>query len=71
MDGSQIQGGLEGLNYFSNVGVNEWALLIDHVMYDNTLAIDTDDKSIVHTKLALIDSGNSSIQFPKQEFRKI
>lgn len=33
IDGSQIIGGEDGLRYYSNVGQDRWALLMDHVKY--------------------------------------
>ena len=72
MEETRIQGGTTGLQNFSNVGFNEWALLVDHVKYDGQSAYDKSQKNVmVHTKLALIDSGNSSIQLPMAEFRII
>lgn len=71
VDLSQVVNGEDGLSYFSNVGFNEWALLVDHILYNGVAADNTEGKSVVHTKIALIDSGNSSIQIPEAEFRKI
>jgi len=34
--------GKDGLNYYSNVGLNEWALLVDHLMYGDEHALDGD-----------------------------
>ena len=68
MDLSQVVNGEDGLSYFSNVGFNEWALLVDHILYDGREADSSDGKKVVHTKIALIDSGNSSIQIPEAEF---
>jgi hypothetical protein len=71
IDESQIAGGKKGLTWYSNVGFQEWALLVDHVMYDGVHAHDDKDVTLVHTKIAIIDSGNNSIQLPQAEFRKI
>jgi len=46
-------------------------LLFDHLKYDDTPVINNATKVTEHTKIALIDSGNSSIQIPKAEFRRI
>ncbi len=58
--------------YFSNIGFQEWALLVDHIIYDGEHAVDEKNQvTVVHTKMAIIDSGNNSIQIPQVEFRKI
>ena len=69
-DFAQVVGGEDGLETFSNVGFNEWALLVDHVMYGDMHTVDDDStQTVVHTKIALLDSGNSTIQLPDSEFR--
>lgn len=49
-----------GFQYYSNVGLNSWAVLMDKVEY-NGHAISGNGVG----KMALIDSGNSSIQIPQ------
>lgn len=57
---SEIEGGAEKANYYSNLGRDKWGLLIDDFLYDyNDM---TNNQS---AKIALIDSGNVSIQLPQ------
>lgn len=67
IEGAKIVDGEEGLRYYSNVGQNRWAMLMDHLKYGKESLRD-DDFEYVETKIALIDSGNSSIQIPESEF---
>lgn len=71
IDGSQIIGGEDGLRYYSNVGQDRWALLMDHVKYGNSDIRDPDGPNMIHTKIALIDTGNSSIQIPETDFKNL
>ena len=71
MDYQYVKGGKKGLVYYSNVGFNEWALLADHVMYGGDHVTNDDAKTLIHTKIAIIDSGNNSIQLPANEFKRI
>lgn len=60
---NKIPNGKDGLNYFSNVGMNSWAVVIDHLSYNNA-SISPEIEFLddfVHLKIAYIDSGNSSI----------
>lgn len=58
-DYNQIKGGENGFNYYSNIGLNHWAVLMDDIKYDNH-----DVGGNGGGKMALIDSGNTSIQIP-------
>ena len=44
------------MNYYSNLAIGKWGLLMDDLKYANR-----DMSALHHAKLALIDSGNSSI----------
>jgi len=66
--------GTEGVKQFSNVGQGNWALMLDHIQYNDSFVRLDDTKSYkfyVHSKMAYIDSGNSSIQLPMAEFNII
>lgn len=68
IDYSEIKGGKEGLVYFSNIGLSLWGTIMHSVGYGNesmTISHDTDGK------LAVIDSGNTSIQIPASQFDKL
>lgn len=56
----EIEGGEKGANYYSNLGKDNWGLLIDDFLYD-----DNDMTNGQKAKIALIDSGNISIQLPQ------
>jgi hypothetical protein len=72
IDGSQIVNGEQGLTYFSNTGYQQWALLVDHIKYNEVKVInDNNNRVVVYTKIAIIDSGNNSIQIPESEFRTV
>ena len=62
----QVHGGEEGLNYYPNAATSHWAVMMDDVSYD-----DKDIQGAVGGKIALIDSGNTSIQLPESEFRQL
>ena len=68
IEGAKIVNGEDGLNYYSNVGQNRWAMLMDHLKYGKE-GLRPDDYEYVETKIALIDSGNSSIQIPDSDFK--
>jgi hypothetical protein len=56
IDFNQIEGGIKGANVYSNLGREKWGILIDDFLYDNK-----DMTNNQGPKIALIDSGNSSI----------
>lgn len=58
-DYSQIAGGEEGFNYYSNIGLNHWSVLMDSFKYGKSSISGTSNG-----KMALIDSGNMTIQVP-------
>lgn len=62
-DYSQIQGGEEGFNYYSNIGLNHWSVLMDNFKYGNAGISGSGNG-----KMALVDSGNTSIQIPASQF---
>lgn len=64
-------GGQKGLTYYGNVAFDHWALLVDHLVYDKEHIDDDNDMVVYKTKIAIIDSGNSSIQIPNSMFKKI
>jgi len=52
----EVEGGYDGINYYNNLAIGKWGLLMDDFLYND---IDmTGDHS---AKLGLIDSGNTSI----------
>lgn len=57
---SEIEGGVAGANYYTNLGREQWGLLIDDFLYN-----DQDMTNGQRAKIALIDSGNVSIQLPQ------
>lgn len=57
---NEIEGGCENANYYSNLGRDKWGLLIDDFLYN-----DQDMTNGQKAKIALIDSGNVSIQLPQ------
>lgn len=61
---AEIHGGEDGLNYYSNLAINKWGLLMDDFLY-NGIDMTGDHKA----KIALIDSGNTSIQIPASMFQ--
>lgn len=56
LDYKQVFGGEDGLNWYENIGVDHWAVLMSDVLYG-----DKDIQGSVGGKMALIDSGNRSI----------
>jgi hypothetical protein len=58
-DFNEVEGGKEGLNWYPNAAQSHWGLIMDDVAYDNN-----DIQGMFEGKLALIDSGNTSIQLP-------
>lgn len=65
-DYSEVFGGEEGLNWYPNTAKTHWGVLMDDVSYNNQ-----DIQGSVGGKLALIDSGNTSIQIPHSEFEQL
>ena len=56
IDYNQIAGGDEGFNYYTNIGINHWAVLMDDVQYmKNGIGLGQGGK------MAVIDSGNTTI----------
>ena len=56
IDFNEVQGGEDGLNYYTNIGVDHWAVMMDDVQY-NKMGLD----SSAGGRMAIIDSGNTSI----------
>jgi len=56
LDYTQVHGGVEGLNWYQNKGIDEWALVMEDVHYDGE-----EIQSPLGGKMAIIDSGNTSI----------
>lgn len=55
IDYNQIEGGQDGFNYYNNIGLNYWAVLMDDVTYiDQGLGTSG-------PMMAIIDSGNTTI----------
>lgn len=65
-DYSQIIGGEEGFNYYANLGLGVWAVLMQNVKYDHEGLTETS-----LGRMAIIDSGNTSIQIPASEFEEL
>ena len=63
---NEIQGGEDGLNYYANLAVGKWGLLMDDIYYN-----DHELSGNHHAMIALIDSGNTSIQMPKSMYLKV
>ena len=55
----EVKGGENGLNYYKNMAVGMWGLFMDDFKYN-----DQDVNKNGHAMIALIDSGNTSIQVP-------
>jgi hypothetical protein len=55
-DYPEIFGGEDGLNWYPNSATSHWGVIMDDVQYNNQ-----DIQGTVGGKLALIDSGNTSI----------
>lgn len=62
----EVQDGANGMNYYSNLVIDKWGLMMDDLNYNNQ-----DMTGPHHAKIALIDSGNSSIQVPNLIFNNI
>jgi hypothetical protein len=60
---AEIEGGADGLNYYNNLAIGKWGLMMDDFLY-NDVDVTGDHKA----KIALIDSGNTSIQIPNTMF---
>lgn len=56
IDYNQIRGGEDGFNYYSNIGLNHWAVMLDDMQY-NRMGLSNGNSA----KMAVIDSGNTSI----------
>lgn len=56
LDFNEIKEGEDGLNYYSNIGVDHWAVMMDDFQYNNMGLSDSEGG-----KMAIIDSGNTSI----------
>ena len=62
------------IKFFSNVGQEKWAVLMDHIRYDGELVRRVNNSGYayyIHAKQAFIDTGNSSIQLPYTDFQFI
>ena len=66
IDYNEVEGGVDGLNYYNNRAVGKWGLEMDDFLYD-----DIDMTRNAGAKICLIDSGNSSIQVPNKIFVNI
>ena len=66
VDYDEVDGGEEGVNYYSNLAIDNWGLLMDDFLYNDTDM--TDDRK---AKVALIDSGNTSIQIPQTMYNNV
>ena len=55
-----------GTNYYSNLAVDAWGLLMDDLKY-NDVDVTWDHKA----KIGLVDSGNNSIQIPNTMFERV
>ena len=63
LDYTQIEDGEDGLNYYSNLGRDNWGLMMDDFMYNG---IDMTEGQ--GPKVAIIDSGNVTLQLPEFVF---
>lgn len=54
------------MNYYNNLAVGKWGLLMDDVTYDGK-----DMSKGVGARIGFIDSGNSTIQVPRKVYRNI
>ena len=57
---SEIEGGEEGVNYYTNLGRQQWGLMIDDFLYD-----DNDMTNGQKAKIALVDSAGVGISLPE------
>lgn len=62
-DYTQIEGGEDGFNYYANLGLGVWAVLMQKLEYDHSSLTQNN-----LGRMAIIDSGNSTIQIPASEF---
>ena len=62
-DYDQIIGGEDGFNYYANLGLQVWAILMQNVKYDH---FGLTENSL--GRMAILDTGNTSIQIPNSEF---
>lgn len=60
---NEIEEGEAGLNYYKNMAVGKWGLFMDDFRYGGE-EVNTNG----HAMIALIDSGNYSIQVPESYF---
>lgn len=58
--------GALGVNFYSNLAVDAWGLLMDDITY-NGVDVSWDHQA----KIGLIDSGNNSIQLPNTMFERV
>lgn len=65
IDTNEIVGGEQGLRYYSNVAMGKWGLLITNINYDSCKVSD------FSAQIAMIDSGNTSIQLPATIYDKV
>jgi len=56
IDDNEIQGGEDGMSYYTNIGVDHWAFMMDDVQY-NHMGLQSSSGG----RMAIIDSGNTSI----------
>lgn len=63
---SEIEGGKDQTSFYSNMGLDRWGLLIDDFLYN-----DQDMTNGQRAKIALIDSGNTSIQLPSYVWQNV
>ena len=52
------------MNYYSNIGLDQWAVQMDDLQY-NKLGLNSKGTG---GRMAIIDSGNTSIQIPATQF---
>jgi hypothetical protein len=62
----EVDGGQDGLNFYSNLAIGKWGLLMDDFMYNGV-----DMTGDHHAHIALVDSGNFSIQIPETMFKNL
>jgi len=54
------------MNYYNNLAVGKWGLLMDEITYDGK-----DMSKGVGARIGFIDSGNATIQVPKSVYRNL
>lgn len=57
VDYTEVQRGADGFQYYDNIGINHWALLLKDVQYKGVDLSDANQGA----RMAVIDSGNTSI----------